>query len=99
MAYCKASSRATYSATLLSWCPIHLAMRIGPSAQPSIITPIPDGPGLPRQPPSTYATRSDIETSRYQQDALRKFRRQDDFLVRTSFFYKYTVLCNLLCKI
>src|SRR5947209_13489555 len=59
-ARCSASKSARYSATLLSWCPIHFWILIGPSSQPSIITPIPDGPGFPREPPSTYATRSDI---------------------------------------
>src|SRR6266566_3183116 len=52
-AYCRASMSAAYSATLLSWRPIHLAIRIVPLAQPLITTPMPDGPGFPRQPPST----------------------------------------------
>src|ERR1035437_3394215 len=52
-AYCSASISAAYSATLLSWRPIHLAMRTGPLSQPLITTPMPDGPGFPRQPPST----------------------------------------------
>ena len=47
-------------ALLLSCRPIHLAIRTGPSAQPLITTPMPDGPGFPRHPPSTYATSSDI---------------------------------------
>src|SRR5947208_14225282 len=57
-AYCRASIKAAYSATLLSWFPIHLAMRTGPPASPLITTPMPDGPGFPRHPPSTYATSS-----------------------------------------
>ena len=52
-AYCKASISAAYSATLLSWLPIHFAMRTGPSATPLITTPMPDGPGFPKHPPST----------------------------------------------
>src|SRR5438034_8676721 len=59
-AYCRASSSATYSATLLSWRPIFLAILILPPSDPSITTPIPDGPGFPREPPSIYATRVDI---------------------------------------
>src|SRR5580700_8070705 len=29
---------------------------------PSITTPMPDGPGFPREPPSTYAVRADIRS-------------------------------------
>src|SRR5207237_228492 len=59
-AYCSASSTATYSATLLSCRPIILAILILPSSDPSITTPIPEGPGFPREPPSIYATRVNI---------------------------------------
>src|SRR5208282_2374800 len=37
-----------------------LAILMVPAAEPSITTPIPDGPGFPNEPPSTWATRSDI---------------------------------------
>src|SRR5271166_2749065 len=61
-----------YSATLLSWCPIHLAILIVPSGGPSITTPIPDGPGFPKEPPSTWATKSDIPVS-FDQPCLTNF--------------------------
>src|SRR6266853_1394657 len=52
-AYCSASSSATYSATLLSCWPIHLEILMGTASGWPITTPIPDGPGLPSEPPST----------------------------------------------
>src|SRR5450432_473359 len=61
VAYCRASSRATYSATLLSWWPIHLAICTRWPQGFSITTPIPDGPGLPWEPPSMCAIRVDIQ--------------------------------------
>src|SRR4051812_15044784 len=60
MANCKASSRATYSATLLSWRPIHLAMVCFWPSESTRTMPIPAGPGLPCELPSTYASKSDI---------------------------------------
>lgn len=55
-AHCSASSSATYSATLLSCQPIHFAMRVWRPAASFTITPMPAGPGLPCELPSTYAT-------------------------------------------
>ena len=46
---------------------------------------MPDGPGFPRHPPSTYATKSGITrffvALRKIEDALNPFRRQDDYLI------------------
>jgi hypothetical protein len=47
------SKSAIYSATLLSWCPIHFRILIVSFSDPSITTPIPEGPGFPSEPPST----------------------------------------------
>src|SRR5262249_3728793 len=57
-AYCRASISATYSATLLSWCPIPLAILCLCPEGLEITTPIAAGPGLPCDPPSTHAINS-----------------------------------------
>jgi len=60
-------------------------MRIGPVSQPLMTTPIPDGPGFPRHPPSTYATKSGITrlfaTLCKIEDAPILICRQDDYLI------------------
>jgi hypothetical protein len=85
-------------------------MRTVPLAQPEITTPMPDGPGFPRQPPSTNATSSDLTSIlpvavplsapllRSLKDAPFSIHRQDDYLVRFHRFAACPVAVHLLCK-
>src|SRR5579872_609187 len=76
-------------------------MRTGPSSPPLMTTPIPEGPGFPRHPPSTYATSSDITgfggyfgrellSPLLIDDAPICFCRQDDYLIPFHSFAVYS---------